>query len=96
MHTVYLITNLINGNRYIGYTSKPIEQRWCWHIKDAKRPDAKHDYMPIIRAIKKHGPENFQIDILYQSSDGIHTLNEAEPLLIREWQPEYTSDSFNT
>lgn len=54
---VYLITNLINGKRYVGQTSVSIEQRWRQHRSSAKHGVGCH----LHNAIKKYGAENFEI-----------------------------------
>ena len=67
---VYLITNLINGKRYIGQTSKSLEQRWYLH---QHRPNCK----ALHSAIKKYGADNFSIEIL-DSAPTRELLGELE------------------
>ena len=55
---VYLLTNDINGKRYVGITWNPIK-RWKEHIGS----DAG-----VGRAFSKYGPENFTKDILAVSN----------------------------
>jgi len=55
---VYLITNKINGKRYVGQTTKTLEHRF-----------SAHQYAPrgvsyLYNAIKKYGPENFSAETL--------------------------------
>jgi len=57
---VYLITNKINGKKYVGQTTKTLEQRWFDHINVRKRPSCSY----LHSAINKHGPENFEIKTL--------------------------------
>jgi predicted GIY-YIG superfamily endonuclease len=35
MFTVYLITNKVNGKRYVGVTHNPLDYRWYIHQRDA-------------------------------------------------------------
>ncbi len=53
---IYLITNLVDGKKYVGLT-KLIEKRWVEHKSAAKRGV---NY-PLYRAMRKHGVENFAI-----------------------------------
>ena len=52
---VYLITNLINGKRYVGQTSKSLEKRFRGHC-------IKSGCLLINRAIQKYGKSNFVIE----------------------------------
>ena len=52
---LYVITNLVNGKRYVGITTNP-KQRWCHHGSGIQ---------VIARAIKKYGKTNFEFDIWY-------------------------------
>lgn len=72
MAYIYKITNLINGKKYIGKTSKTVERRWNQHISDSKKECCKD--RPLYRAFNKYGIENFSIEIIEeckieQSSD---------------------------
>lgn len=44
----------------MGQTTTSLEQRWSQHCKDTRRGRA----YPILSAIKKYGPENFELSIL--------------------------------
>lgn len=57
---VYKITNKINNKSYIGCTTKELNKRISQHKSHAK---IRSKY-PLHMAIKKHGFENFEIDIL--------------------------------
>ena len=59
MGYIYLITNNVNGNKYVGKTELSIEERWGQHIKDSKKE--KCEIRPLYRAIRKYGVENFSI-----------------------------------
>ena len=54
---VYLILNLVNSNRYVGQTVQPLKKRFNSHAKCKKN-------MPISRAIRKHGKENFYYGVI--------------------------------
>jgi group I intron endonuclease len=53
---VYLITNTINGKRYVGQTKTSLEVRWNQHQKNRTRLSALHG------AVKKYGAGNFIIE----------------------------------
>lgn len=76
---IYLITNNINGKRYIGKTLKSLEERWYQHCKNAEYGSETYLY----RSMRKYGSENFKIEYL---QDG---LDEEEILCIEQFLPEY-------
>ena len=62
---IYLITNLVNGKKYVGQTTKTIEWRWNSHIRDAYSNGT--GWVSLIdRAIRKYGVENFTVQELEQ------------------------------
>lgn len=79
---IYLVTNKINGKRYIGKTSKNIEKRWYQHCKSAAYGVNTHLY----NAIRKYTPDNFTIEVLEKVTGD---LNERECFWIAEHAPEY-------
>jgi group I intron endonuclease len=80
MFHIYLITNIINNKKYVGYTSN-IKNRWKIHIYDAFQKNLK---LPLYRSMRKHGIENFTIEIIFSSPDKTYTLNYAENYFIIE------------
>jgi group I intron endonuclease len=61
---VYLITNLVNGKRYVGQTTRTTQQRFkhhCWRSTVRTR-------MPIAMAIAKYGAINFKIEVICSCS----------------------------
>lgn len=59
MYTVYKITNKINNRKYIGITTKTIEERFKKHLSSINE---KTEQIPIRSAIKEFGKENFIIE----------------------------------
>lgn len=59
---IYLIENLINGKKYVGQ-SKNVLARWSGHKCDSKNRD-----LPLYRAMRKYGLENFKFSILEECS----------------------------
>ena len=78
-NTIYKATNSINGKSYIGFDSA-WPKRMNRHLENANynREGKFYD------AIRKHGWNNFEWEILYQSDDKEYTLNVMEPHFIRE------------
>jgi len=70
---VYLITNLINGKKYVGCSVGMLEKRWKRHLSDAKKgaPYLLH------RAIRKYGSECFTVEVLQVTSTRVEMF-EAE------------------
>jgi len=76
IYSIYKITNKINNKVYIGYTGRSFERRMFEHtIK----------WSLVNQAMKDCGIENFDFDIIYQSKDKNHCLNEMEPYFIKEY-----------
>lgn len=71
---VYLITNLIDGKRYVGQTSKSLEERFRGHCFN------KSKLYLLGRAIQKHGVSNFIIESIV----GVDTK-----ILADEFEKEY-------
>lgn len=69
MISIYLITNFVNGKRYVGITSKTIKRRWTCHLATAK----KGSKTPFHKAIRKYGSDAFYYGIVTQ----VETVEEA-------------------
>ena len=74
MGFIYILTNIINLKKYVGQTTRPIEDRFCEHQKPSNHCSA------IYEAIKKHGWENFTTDY-YKCSDD--ELNKHERWFVK-------------
>jgi group I intron endonuclease len=73
---VYLITNTINGKRYIGQTINTLEWRWKHHRKNSS------SCLALSGAIKKYGVENFVIETICEPPT-IALMNALESYYIR-------------
>ena len=60
MNEVYLITNRVNGKRYVGITSRGYQERFKEHIHDALNGSKTI----LHNAIRKYGQDNFDIILL--------------------------------
>ena len=81
MSGIYIITNLINGKRYVGQSNN-IKRRFCEH-----KSKGKSTCRLIHAAIQKYGVENFSFEVLEECP--IEKLNEREVFFIKTLSPEY-------
>lgn len=72
--TIYCHTNRDSGKRYVGMTSQTMESRWAKHLSGASRTGSKYECAAFWAAIRKHGPDAFDHEVL---ESGIATLEEA-------------------
>ena len=79
---IYLTENLINGKRYIGQHKGKFDYSYLGSGKLIKR------------AIKKHGKENFLIDVLYTCNTK-EELNEKEIQIIKEMDAVNSGGYYN-
>ena len=63
-YQVYLVTNRVNGKKYVGKTVYTARHRWWGHCKDARNGKST----PLARAISKHGECAFIVEVLYEGS----------------------------
>jgi group I intron endonuclease len=77
---VYLVTNAVNGKRYVGKTKRDLEKRWREHVTHSH---GGSDEMALYRALQKHGAESFELSVLEECADE-DALDEAERKWIRE------------
>jgi group I intron endonuclease len=62
---IYLITNTVNNKKYVGKTVVTVDARWTQHKSDAK---ANRGHL-LHRAIRKHGPDAFTIEVLAKADE---------------------------
>lgn len=63
MACIYQYVNKINGHMYIGLTNNP-QRRYDEHWFSANNPNHKDYNQAIHKALRKHGKENFEFNIL--------------------------------
>ena len=79
---IYCATNLVNGKRYIGYTTKTLGERIKIHLYKSRCKTNKHYFYLFPLAIRKYGIENFKWEILCECSS-IEECCEMEKFYIR-------------
>lgn len=82
---VYLITNLVTGDTYVGKTIKNIEHRFSAHLYNARSGGNTNLY----KAIKDHGEESFKVSLLEEIQGDLEDLNEREIFWIAKLNPSY-------
>lgn len=82
MNTIYKVTCLSNQKVYIGFTTRSVQERLQEHLKGASNTT---DLRKFYCAIRKYGNHKFVINVIYQSSDYIHTLEVMEQYFIEEY-----------
>ena len=73
MQGIYKITNLINGNSYIGQ-SKNIEFRLKAHFRKAFIRDSGEYIKALYKAIRKYGVDSFSTEILEVLPEKVNLL----------------------
>lgn len=77
---IYLVTNKITGEMYVGQTIRTLKQRWLSHCR--KNSECRK----LSRSIKKYGKEQFYTDQI----DYARTINELN------WKEIYWIEKLNT
>lgn len=57
---IYLLTNTINGNQYVGQTSVGLKKRWNQHCQRSRQGSTHH----LHNAIRKYGADVFTMKVL--------------------------------
>ena len=87
MAYIYLITNIINDKKYVGFTTQKLSSRMKQHQQKCSK-------CPSIRnAIQKYGWNSFRYDVLAESEDVEYLLNVVENEMIQKHKPEYNLSS---
>ena len=84
---LYIVTNSVNGKRYVGVTSRDVRRRFSEHLSAAK---AGTNNGAFHRAIRKYGGVVFSMKIVNEFFDD-KDAKAAEIAYIAECAPEYNS-----
>ncbi len=63
---IYLITNNVNGKRYVGLTSRSVSERWAEHLEEAR---GSRSQRALTLAIRKYGVPAFTIEQIAEADD---------------------------
>jgi group I intron endonuclease len=95
---IYLLTNKVNGKYYVGKTVQSNVKRYLsskkWAATLPKDDPRGEAYMPIVRAIRKYGFENFIVEVLAET-DNHEKLCALEKLWIVLLDARNTSIGYN-
>ena len=80
--TIYVITNIINDKKYVGLTTKTAEQRFEKHINNALAGMNTILY----KSIRKHGRENFKVEVIETGIDNVEELKMKETEYIKKFK----------
>ena len=80
---IYRITNLVNGNTYVGKTGMNFGDRWDCH--KAQLNGGYHDNPHLQKAWNKYGAESFEFEII-EAVDDASKLNDLEIKYIKEYR----------
>jgi len=84
--SIYIATNTVTGEQYVGQTRQKAARRWKTHINTANSKVA-HKYK-LSKAIIEYGKESFEFVEVLSVFDAA-TLNAAEVEFIKELSPAY-------
>lgn len=88
IYSIYRITNKINNKVYIGYTEN-VKKRFRDHKNIIKNERVE---FVLYESIRKHGIENFDFEVIFQSKDKYHTFYIMEPYFIKEYNSHYRNN----
>ena len=74
---IYLITNNVNGKKYVGQ-SRNLIKRWNQHKTESRKDRPR---LIVDKAIKKYGIDNFSFEILFECP--LDMLDDWETDMIR-------------
>lgn len=94
MYLIYCYTNKKNDKKYIGLTSRSIEEREASHISESKNKTNKCYNTPFKRAIRKYGIEGFKRDIIC-TADTLEEACKLEKYYIKKYKTYYKYKNSN-
>lgn len=84
--SIYVATNTVTEEQYVGQTRQKAARRWKCHVNTANSPTAVK--YRLATAILEYGPEAFRFEEIFTAFDA-ETLNNVEIQKIAELKPAY-------
>lgn len=91
--SIYKITNKINGKIYIGKTIRTPYERWQEHVRESLL-DVDSE-IPLHKAIRKYGKENFTIEVVETNISTLEELNQKEKQYIKIFDSKVHHHGYN-
>lgn len=85
---VYMVTNLVNGHRYIGMTTKTPERRKAVHVTHIRA--GGFECPRFYGAVRKYGERNFQWEVITYFKD-VEEARQYEYYIVNKINPEYNA-----
>lgn len=90
MFIVYCHTNLVDQKKYVGWTSKSMEERWNEHVYTSSK--GYNNYFQ--NAIRAHGVENWRHEVL-EICDSMINVKLRETFWIKEQRSYHLEHGYN-
>lgn len=87
MYIIYLLTNNVNSKVYVGVTNN--------YTKRMREHKGTYNNYLISKAIKKHGWNNFNSQILLETEDAEYAYRVAESSFIQQYQSNNPKKGYN-
>ena len=87
MYIIYLLTNNVNNKVYVGVTNN--------YLKRMREHKGTYNNYLISKAIKKHGWNNFNSQILLETEDAEYAYKVAESSFIQQYQSNNPKKGYN-
>ena len=91
---IYMYINKINGHKYVGQ-AKNFNKRCKEHLYESRNKNRDEYNLPLNRAIRKYGIENFEIKILAENIISQEKINEYEIFFIKRYKTLKTQNGYN-
>lgn len=91
---IYMYINKIDNKKYVGQ-AKNFNKRHYSHLNSSYNKNRKDYDVPIHKAIRKYGIENFEIKILAENIQTQEKMNEYEIFFIKRYQTLAIQGGYN-